>query len=84
MKPIQIPSKPKSSKEESPKEDTLLIGPPMPFVEKPPKTKSVKIETPIGSVESDSGNHSVDIITIVGIIVFLYVGKKLVDKYIKK
>ena len=84
MKPIQISGKPKSIKQDTTKEDTFLIKPPMPFIEKPPKTKSVKVSTPIGDIESDSGNHGVDIITIVGIIVFLYVGKKLVDKYIKK
>ena len=49
----------------------------------PPKAKSVKISTPIGELESDSGNHMVDIITIVGLIGILYIGKKLVGKFIK-
>ena len=56
----------------------------MPLMEQPPKTKSIKISTPIGELESDSGNHVVDIITIMGIIIVLYVGKKLVDRYIRK
>jgi hypothetical protein len=84
MKPALVSVKPESIKQDTLKKDALPMGPPMPFIEKPPKTKSVKVSTPIGDIESDSGNHGVDIITIVGIIVFLYVGKKLVDKYIKK
>ena len=53
-------------------EDTTLV------------TKSVqrlKVETPLGSIESDSGNHWIDVATIVGVILVLYVGKKLVDKF---
>ena len=53
-------------------EDTTLV------------TKSVqrlKVETPLGSIESDSGNHWIDVITIVGVILVIYVGKKFVDKY---
>ena len=48
-----------------------------------PKIESFKVETPLGSLESDSGNHMIDVITIVGLIAVLYVGKKLVNKYIK-
>ena len=44
----------------------------------------IRIETPIGALESDSGNHIIDGITIVAIIVVLYVGKKIVDKYFRK
>ena len=58
------------------KQDTLLI-------EQPPTYKKMKISTPIGALESDSGNHIVDVITIVGVIAVLYIGKKLVNKYIK-
>ena len=47
------------------------------------QSKKMSIETPIGTVESDSGNHMMDIISIVGVIAILYVGKKLVDKYLK-
>ena len=53
-------------------EDTTLV------------TKSVhrlKVDTPLGSIESDSGNHWIDILTIVGVILVLYVGKKLIDKF---
>ena len=56
-------------------EDTTLV------------TKSVqrlKVETPLGSIESDSGSHALDILTIVGVIAVLYIGKKLIDKFIKK
>ena len=41
----------------------------------------VRIETPIGAIESDSGNHVVDGVTVIIIILVLYVGKKLVDKF---
>jgi hypothetical protein len=52
-----------------------------------PPTKSIqklKVQTPLGSIESDSGNHWIDIFTIVGVILVLYVGKKLIDKLEKK
>ena len=55
-------------------EDTTLV------------TKSVqrlKVETPLGSIESDTGNHWIDIFTIVGVILVLYVGKKLIDKFFR-
>ena len=42
-----------------------------------------KIQTPIGSVESDSGNHLIDVGTVVIVIVFLYIVKRVVGKYIK-
>ena len=41
----------------------------------------VRIETPIGAIESDSGNHIVDGITVVVIVLIIYIGKKLVDKF---
>jgi hypothetical protein len=47
-------------------------------------TKSIQrleVETPLGSIKSDSGNHLVDIFTIIGVILVLYVGKKLIDKF---
>ena len=56
-------------------EDTTLV------------TKSVqrlKVDTPLGSIESDSGNHWIDIMTILGVILVLYVGKKVVDRTFKK
>ena len=53
-------------------EDTTLV------------TKSIQrleVKTPLGSIKSDSGNHWIDVITIVGVILVVYVGKKFVDKY---
>tara|TARA_Y100001968_G_C18699444_1_gene410589 strand:+ start:147 stop:296 length:150 start_codon:yes stop_codon:yes gene_type:complete len=44
------------------------------------KPKSVKIETPIGSIESDSGNHLIDIATIVVVISFYLIIKKVFYK----
>ena len=41
------------------------------------KTESVKLETPIGSIESDSGNHLIDIATIMVIISFYLIIKKV-------
>jgi len=45
------------------------------------KTKKVRIETPIGAIESDSGNHLVDIGTVLGFVVFLYLIRKLMKKF---
>ena len=51
----------------------------------PPKLQpKIKFESPIGSIESDSGNHMVDGITIVVIILILYIGKKVVDKFFRR
>ena len=47
------------------------------------QSKKMSIETPIGTIESDSGNHYIDVISIIGVIAVLYIGKKLVDKYLK-
>ena len=44
--------------------------------------KRMKIETPIGSVESDSGSHTIDFFSIAIIIVLMFIGKKLIDKWI--
>jgi hypothetical protein len=43
-------------------------------------TQRVKIETPIGSIESDSGNHLVDISTVLIVIVFILLLKKVMEK----
>ena len=45
------------------------------------KTQRVRIETPIGAIESDSGNHLVDIGTVLGFVVFLYLIRKLMKKF---
>ena len=57
------------------KQDTLI--------EQPPTYKKFKVDTPMGSLESDSGNHYLDIFSVVGTIAVLYIGKKLIGKYIK-
>ena len=46
------------------------------------QSKKMSVETPIGKIESDSGNHYLDLLSIIVVIAVLYVGKKLVDKYI--
>jgi len=46
--------------------------------------EKIRIETPVGAIESDSGNHMMDGLTIVILILALYTGKKIVDKYFKK
>ena len=47
------------------------------------QSKKMSVETPIGKIESDSGSQIVDIISVVGVIAILYIGKKLVDKWLK-
>ena len=44
--------------------------------------RDFRIETPIGTIESDSGNHFIDIISVMGVIIFLYIGKKIIGKYL--
>ena len=60
--------------------DTLGI------VQHPPyKTaQRVKIETPIGAIEADTGSHILDGTIVVVIILLLYAGKKMIDRYFKK
>ena len=48
-----------------------------------PSMHKLKVQTPLGSIESDSGNHTLDILTIVGVVLVMYVGKKLVDKFFR-
>ena len=47
-------------------------------MEERPKLESFRVETPVGTIESDSGNHVVDIISVVGVILVLYIFKKIV------
>ena len=47
------------------------------------KAESVKIETPIGSIESDSGNHLIDIATIMVIISFYLIIRKVFYKHFR-
>ena len=49
----------------------------------PPIYKSFKVETPMGSLESDSGSHIIDVASIIFVIAVLYIGKKLIGRYIK-
>ena len=44
--------------------------------------KKMSIDTPMGKLESDSGNHLVDVTSIIIVIGVLYIGKKLINKYI--
>ena len=44
--------------------------------------KKIRLEIPVGAIESDSGNHIIDGITVVSIILALYLGKKLVDRFL--
>ena len=42
------------------------------------------IETPVVSITSDSGNHFIDIVSVVGVVLVIYVIKKIwIDKIIK-
>ena len=47
-------------------------------MEERPKIESFRVETPVGTIESDSGNHIVDIISVVGVILVLYIFKRIV------
>ena len=44
----------------------------------------IRIETPMGAIESDSGSHIIDGLTIILLILILYIGKKLIDKYFRR
>ena len=55
---------------------------PKPIMQDTLVSKSVKIETPMGSIESDSGSHIVDVGTILIVILVIYLGKKLINKYV--
>ena len=47
------------------------------------KTQKVRIETPIGAIESDSGNHLVDVGSVLGVVVVLFILKKVISKYVR-
>lgn len=44
--------------------------------------KKMKIETPIGSIESDSGSHTIDFLSVILIVGIMFIGKKLINKWI--
>ena len=46
--------------------------------------QSVRIEGPIGAIEVDSGNNVIDGTIVIVIILLLYIGKKLIDKYFRR
>jgi len=46
------------------------------------QSKKMSIETPVGKLESDSGNHLIDVTSIIFVIGLIYIGKKLIDKYV--
>ena len=60
-----------------------IMKPEIPITRDSLMSKKMSLETPIGTIESDSGNHYIDVISIIGVIAVLYIGKKLVDKYLK-
>ena len=43
----------------------------------------MRIETPIGAIESDSGNHLVDVGSVLGVVVVLFILKKVISKYVR-
>ena len=60
----------------------IVMKPEIPITRDSLTSKKMSLETPIGTIESDSGNHYLDLLSIIVVIAVLYVGKKLVDKYI--
>ena len=46
------------------------------------QSKKMSIETPLGKIESDSGNHYLDVASIIIVIGVMYIGKRLINKYI--
>ena len=46
------------------------------------QSKKMSIETPVRKLESDSGNHLIDVTSIIIVIGLIYIGKKLIDKYV--
>ena len=61
----------------------IVMKPEIPITRDSLTSKKMSLETPIGTIESDSGSQIVDIFSVVGTIAVLYIGKKLVDKYIR-
>jgi len=47
------------------------------------KTQKVRIETPVGVIESDSGSHLMDVTSVLIVVIFLFIAKKIVSRYIK-
>ena len=43
----------------------------------------VRLETPLGAIEADTGSPILDGVMVVSVVLILYVGKKLLDKYFR-
>ena len=54
------------------------------MLERKKEPKKFKMESPIGTIASECGNHFIDIISVVGVIAFVYIGKKLIGKLFGK
>ena len=61
----------------------IVMKPEIPITRDSLTSKKMSLETPIGKIESDSGSHMFDLFSIIFLIGILYIGKKLVDKYLK-
>ena len=46
--------------------------------------REFSIETPLATVKSDSGNHVVDVLSVLGVVLILIMGKRIVMKVINK
>lgn len=42
------------------------------------------IETPIATIKSDSGNHGVDVLSVLGVLLILIIGKRIIMRVIDK
>ena len=42
------------------------------------------IETPVGSIVSDSGDHLTDVVTVLGVVLVLFVGKKIISYLVRR
>ena len=42
--------------------------------------REFRVETPIGTIASDSGNHFIDVISVMGVIIVIYIIKKVWGK----
>ena len=61
----------------------IVMKPEIPITRDSLTSKKMSLETPIVKIESDSGSHMFDLFSIIFLIAVLYIGKKLVDKYLK-
>ena len=45
--------------------------------------ESIRIEGPIGAMEVDTGNPYADGFMVICVLMFLYIGKRLVDRFLQ-